>query len=143
MNWKTEAVERLRQYTGAKCAMETLHQEIRRIETQMCSPGSNSFEAVSSGGGNRQEDWLLNQIMSRQELQSRLERTRDWVTVTDIALDSLSQEERTVLQRLYIQPKKNNVDRLCEELSIERSSIYRKRDKALEKFTLAMYGPVS
>ena len=45
-----------------------------------------------------------------------------------------------VLTRFYIYPERGGVSRLCEELGVEQSSVYRKRDKALERFTLALYG---
>jgi hypothetical protein len=32
------------------------------------------------------------------------------------------------------------LEELCEKMQVEKSSIYRKRDKALERFTLALYG---
>jgi hypothetical protein len=32
------------------------------------------------------------------------------------------------------------MDRLCQELDLEQSSIYRKRDQALRRFTTALYG---
>ncbi|MCD7860112.1 MAG: hypothetical protein LUH51_08170 [Firmicutes bacterium] len=33
-----------------------------------------------------------------------------------------------------------NVDRLCGDLACEQSTVYRKRDKALRHFTIALYG---
>ena len=49
-------------------------------------------------------------------------------------------EEKLILHRLYIYPEKGGVERLCKELGMETSSIYRRRDKALKHFTLAFYG---
>ena len=48
------------------------------------------------------------------------------------ALDSLSREERKLVL-LVVNQRKGDVDRLCEELEIERSAVYRRRDKALQK----------
>jgi len=55
-------------------------------------------------------------------------------------LTALDADERLVLWMLYIQPAKGNIDRLCGELCVEQATIYRKRDKALHRFTLALYG---
>ena len=49
-------------------------------------------------------------------------------------------EEKLVLQRFYLSPERGSVERLCMELGVEQSSVYRKRDKALHKFALALYG---
>lgn len=32
------------------------------------------------------------------------------------------------------------MDRLCEELGLEKATVYRRRDAALRHFTLALYG---
>lgn len=57
-------------------------------------------------------------------------------------LEILSQEERLLLDRFYIHPSKGNVDRLCEELGLERTAVYSRKDKALRHFTLCLYGMV-
>ena len=33
------------------------------------------------------------------------------------------------------------MDRLCQELGVEEAAVYRLKNKALRRFTLAMYGP--
>ena len=45
-----------------------------------------------------------------------------------------------MLQRLFITKERDSLSRLCSELGVEQSSIYRKRDKALHRFTMALYG---
>ena len=42
---------------------------------------------------------------------------------------------------MFIHRGKGNVERLCEELNIENPpGVYKRKDRALRKFTLAMYG---
>ena len=55
-------------------------------------------------------------------------------------MDALSNEELVILQRMYLFPERGAVDRLCSELGVEQATVYRKRDKALQRFTTAMYG---
>ena len=59
------------------------------------------------------------------------------------ALDALTAEERLVLERFYINPHKGSVDRLCEELGVERTAVYKRKDAARERFTKLLYGAVS
>lgn len=139
MNWKAEAVERLRQYDTLRCAAGSLQTELKRLEEQLCDPGHARPDAPIKGSGCR-EDWLLNTVVSRGELEKRLQQTRSWLQATELALSALTPEERLILHRLYISPRKNGVEQLCQELETERSSVYRKRDKSLEHFTLALYG---
>ena len=49
------------------------------------------------------------------------------------ALAALTEEEYNILATLYLHPKRNNVDVLCEKLEVERTTVYRRRDKALKK----------
>ncbi len=56
------------------------------------------------------------------------------------SLDALTETERKVLRRMYIDSERGAVEHLCEELCYEKSMIYRIKDEAIRKFTLAMYG---
>ncbi len=143
MNWKNEAMERLRKYDAMCLAADNIPQEISRLEAAATSiRGARMDGNHVQGSGNRREEMLLDNMMSRQELHWRLDQTQAWLNSMNKALSSLTPEEKLVLQRLYIYPEKGSVERLCSELGLENSSIYRKRDKALRRFTVALYGDV-
>lgn len=82
----------------------------------------------------------LSNIVYRDELKRRLKGARLWVSMVDKALSILDDEEKMVLERLFIHPAKGAVEALCESLSLEKSAVYDRRDKALRHFTLALYG---
>ena len=141
MNWKEEAMEKLRKYGAMRLAAVNIPAEIKRLELEAKSIRSAKLDkAPSPGGENRREEALLNNIAHRQELAWMLEQANFWLRITDRALTALSHEEKQILSRLYIYPEKGNLEKLCAELKLEKSSIYRRRDKALERFTLALYG---
>lgn len=141
MNWKTEAMDKLRRYDAMQQAMVNLPEEIRRLEEEAYSlRGANMDKAPVKEGAYRQEDILLSNLVYRQELSAALEQTGNWLRIADRALGALTPEERLILHRLYIYPERGSLDRLCTDLQVEQSSIYRKRDKALRKFTYALYG---
>lgn len=143
MNWKTEAMERLRKYDAMCLAADNIPQEIRRLEEAATAIRSARTDGCRvQATGNRREELLLDNMMSRQELHWRLDQTQGWLSAMNKALGVLTPEEKLVLQRLYIYPEKGSVERLCDELGVESSSIYRKRDKALRHFTVALYGSV-
>lgn len=122
-------------------AIHNIPLELKRLEVEAQSPARASVDRVGGkGGGGRREDWLLNNIVSRQLLQWSLAHTRLWIDATNGALKCLQPEEKLVLQRLYIYPEADGLDRLCRELGVERSTIYRYRDQALKKFTVALFG---
>lgn len=141
MNWKVEATDKLRRYDAVKQAMVNIPEEIRRLEGEAYSLRSKNMEdAPVRERGCRPEDVLLSNLVQRQELTMALEQTADWLRIADRALSALTPEEKLILHRLYIYPERGSLDRLCQELKVEQSSIYRKRDKALRKFTYALYG---
>lgn len=83
---------------------------------------------------------MLSNIVHRDELKRRLKEARLWFSMVDKALAVLDDEERLVLDRFYIHRVKGAVEALCESLSLEKSAVYDRRDKALRHFTLALYG---
>lgn len=60
----------------------------------------------------------------------------------DRCMEQLEEEERLLLERIYIVPKIGNLELLCRELGVEKSSVYRRRDKALGRFS-AVYAALS
>lgn len=143
MNWKAEAVEKLHRYDAMRQAAKNLPLEIRRLEEKAHAIRSARTDGTAvRGGGSRREDMLLNNIAERQELQWALEDTCLWLDNTERALKKLTKEEQLVLNRMLIFPEQGGVERLCGELGVESSSVYRRRDQALRKFTIALYGAV-
>ena len=143
MNWKSEAKEKLRRYDAMRLATINIPEEIARLEMDAQSIRSAKWDDPTvTGGGSRKEDALLNNIIHRQELIWTLQQAQSWLKTTDRALTALTGEEKQLLHRLYIYPEPGNVDRLCRDLGVEVSSIYRRRDRALRHFTMAFYGVV-
>ena len=50
------------------------------------------------------------------------------------ALEQLQEDDQRILELLLIVPKQGNLERLCGELGVEKSTVYRRRDKALRRF---------
>ena len=141
MNWKREAIDKLKNYEAHKQALECLPKEIRRLESAYTGIRSATTDGTPiSGGGSTREDSMLSNIVHRDELKRRLKEARLWVAQVDKALAVLDDEERLVLDRFYIHRAKGAVEALCESLGLEKSAVYDRRDKALRHFTLALYG---
>lgn len=142
MNWKQEAVERLKNYTVRREALRAIPEQIEEVELKRRSIRAASIDGTAvRGGGSGREQMLLDSMVRQEELQRRLEMTRLWVSATERALNALTEEERLVLDRLYIHPARGNVDRLCEELGVENPpAVYKRKDKALQRFVMALYG---
>jgi len=141
LNWKYEAMEKLKSYNAKKQALRSIPEEIARLESEMQSIRSATSDGTPvSGGGSGREDRYLSNIVHREELSRSLEQAKVWVSLVDAGLAILSQEERLVLDRFYINPARGNVDRLCGEMGIEKSQVYARKDSALHHFTISLYG---
>lgn len=141
MNWKNEAVEKLRRYDAMQRAAINIPQEISRLKEE--SGALRSGLAVRPAGNwdiRQREDILIDNLVTRQQLQWSLDQVQSWTQAVNRALSGLEPDERLILQQLYILPQDGALEKLMDRLGVEKSSIYRRRDKALQKFTLSLYG---
>nr|DAP82314.1 MAG TPA: Protein of unknown function (DUF722) [Caudoviricetes sp.] len=143
MRWDVEAIAKLREYTVRKAALDNLPAEIERLEQEYGRIRSATTDGTPvRGGGNAREDMLLSNICLREELKLRLADTQEWIATMDNALAALTDEERLVLDRFYINPHKGSIDRLCGELNMELAGVYKRKGKALRRLTIILYGCV-
>ena len=141
MNWKNEAIERLTRYSAMSQAVENIPKEITRLERsiqELRGHRPDQFPGAKTPGP--RDDALIGSIIKRQELSDSYENAKIWVDTTDQAMSVLNQEEKTILTKMYVTPEKGVVNQLCLAFGVEQSSIYRKRDQALYRFTMALYG---
>ena len=141
MNWKYEAIDKLKVYEAHRKALENIPRELRRLEEAFVGIRSAATDGTPVvGGGNSREDSLLSNVTHREELARTRRQAEAWVEMVESGLGVLDDDERLVLDRFYIHRSKGNVDRLCQELCLEKTAIYERREKALRHFTIALYG---
>jgi len=142
MDWKQESAEELREYALKRAALMSIPAEISQIKSDMVRTGGGTNTIRIKGGGSAWEDRQINLIAKKDKLEASLSCARAWVKKVETGLAILTQEERLILDRFYINPAKGNVDRLCEELCLEKSAVYDRKNAALRRYTLARYGCV-
>lgn len=140
--WKYKAIDKLKDYTAQQASLENLKEEIARLESEACSIKSATSDGTPvKGGGSGREDRLLSNIVRREEHKAMLNRAKLAVSMVDRGLSVLSQDEKRLLEVMYITCEKGRVNRLMDELGLaEESSLYKRVNKALQHFTVAMYG---
>ncbi len=141
MKWKNEAMDKLRNYHIMRQAFLNLPEEISRLEQESRKLRSVAPDVTPvKNGSSKQQEALLNNLVQREELARALGQVTRWLNVCERGLKALTEEERLILQRLYLNPERGGLQRLCDELDVEQSTIYRRRDEALHRFTVALYG---
>ena len=101
MNWKFEAIEKLKEYTARKNAITSIPEEIKRLEEDAQRIRAASTDATPvQGGGSAREDMLLSNIVHREELQRRLSDAIRRIKIVDGGLEVLPDAERPNLDRI-------------------------------------------
>lgn len=140
--WKYDVRDKLSDYPRQKNAVETLPDEIRRLESEYTSlHGAIYDDTPVQGGGTPYEDKLLHNIILRGDTERQLQRARMAVEFVEAALNTLTEEERHIVDVMYISRQRGATERLRQELGLEdERSVYKRVDKILKKLTIAMYG---
>lgn len=141
MDWKTEAIFKLQNYNAKKMSLQVTAAEIDRLTMQIARKykvARNQHAGITTPA----DIAPLDDIVHREELQFVHDDTRRWIEVVDKALQALSDDERLILDRFYIERNEESVGQLCDELCLERSRVYQLKDKAIRHFTLVLYGVI-
>lgn len=101
----------------------------------------NLQEAASavSIAGPYGSDRRLDGLARRRQLQARAA-CRRVVRQVERGLAVLTPAQRLVVEMLCVRPDKGNVERLCDLLGCEKSTVYRCRREALKQFGMAVWG---
>lgn len=144
LNWCVFAIQRLKDYETRKEAADNLTGRIKNLESKFTSIRAATTDGtpVQGGNENKREEMLLNNIATREELQRNLDIVQSEIEITEKGLERLTPEEKRILTLFYMQRQKGFVDRLCNELYISKTELYRQKEDALKKFTMVCYGIV-
>lgn len=141
MNWMNEAKKKLARCNYMRQSVINLPKEIEVLSSKRERLKSiRTNEDKGRGSQYFADQAMVSSLSEQQDLERALEDARKWLDPVERALSSLSEEEREVVERLCIKRKKGEAQRLCNDLFMSQSALYRLRQKALQKFTLAMYG---
>lgn len=141
MNWKSEAINDLKNYMRRKESLTNIPEKITALKYRYTSIKSASSGATPVQGGlSRVEDSMLDNIVERQKLENNFRAVKKLVDLVERGLNGLDQHERLVLERFYINKCRGHVESLMEDLNFEQARVYQIKDEALYKFTIVMYG---
>ena len=140
MNWIKESANDLKNLTSRKHAVTSIEKRIKILEDNIVSLRSASAETPTQTFVGGKEENIINYIAEKEKLSNNLKITKEIVYIIESALLTLTDKQRRILEVFFIERVQNHIDILCEELNVERSTVYRLKDEALYKFTIAMYG---
>lgn len=139
MNYRIFTEDMLRSFRAKQAAVENLQRTVDcllvedRLDRERLEDGAGPDSAKQQRLGNR---------VFLCETRKRLEAAKTEVAQVERALSLLSETEKKVIYLLYVDRRRRAVDELMEALCYEKSNIYKIRDRALLKLTIALYGAV-
>lgn len=140
MDWKQEATDRLRQLDRLRHSVRSMGQEVKLLREEMGALQGVDTARVAVRGGGWNDDALVGTLVKLGELEGVLGRTKCRIREVESALDTLDAEDRLLLEEMYIRKDGGGASRVGEALGLAGSGVYRRRDKALREFTIALYG---
>ena len=124
-DWREMAKDQLRQYPRNQDAAARLGQQIVLLQERACD-APEEMELVSR---------LAELKLQRRQLQV-------WLEQMEKALGRLEREDVLLLRAMYMHARPNEAERQSIRTGQARATVYRRCNRALERFTLALYGAV-
>ena len=116
--------------------------EIKAVKDAMETLSAVSYDSQPGISNLRSgENQILGRLGEINVLEERLRQATEFVTWFQPAWDRLSEEERFILSAFFKEPMSGSpVAAVCEELHLEKSRVYQKREAALAHLTTLLYG---
>lgn len=139
--WKMKCKADLFNLRKNEAAILSIPEEINMERERMTSIKSASTgTAPVQGGGTSYEERMNNSICLIDLLSDNLRFAESEVRLTKKALATLTDEERRILEVLYIDKQRDGVDRLSNELGCDERTVWRKATRSLEGYNIARHG---
>jgi len=135
MDWKNCAVDDLRRYKQMKVGILNSRDKVRMLENSV-----KDARIATEGHIRNSDSHIIDIIVETERLKHNIATAEGLTSLVDRGLSTLTYDERTVLEDFYMTDNPKGAKKLRDELGYAPRSLYRLRDGALKKFTLAMYG---
>lgn len=138
------AINALKDYSSMAYIIDHTDEEIANIHDDMTSIGSPAFSDMPSNISNPQsgEIRLTAAIDEIDILRERYRQAKEYMEQFQPAWDTLSEDERFVLEQFYWEDDEryDALSEICDRFSIERTSAYKKKNRAVAKLALLLFG---
>jgi hypothetical protein len=141
---KTAAVDALKDYAGMDFIIRNHRENMSEAQSKLTALPSASITRISKEMNPKAgEARLAASLDAIDILKERYRRALGYMEWFQPAWDSLTDDERFVLSEFYWEYEIKQIDaigNICDRFHIERSSAYKKKNRALEKLATLLYG---
>ena len=135
---KKQAIKDLSDYHFLKSSLDTLSREISLLQNSSIyhSPSFN-YSVMSSHSS---DSGMTKHLSMLESLENQLKHNTARLENINHALDALRAPQREILSAYYINRQRKAVYRLAIDTHTDRSALYRRANRALDKYILAYFG---
>lgn len=138
------AIAALKDFSSMKFIIDHTDEEIKRVCENMVGLGGTALDGMPrTHNPHAAEDRIINGISEIDVLKERYRQAAEYMAWFMPAWEELSDDERYVLETIYGQENDygaNAVYAICDRFSIERSSAYNKKNRALNHLVTLLFG---
>ena len=140
---KTAAVDALKDYASMDYIIQNHRDDLEEARSKLTALPSASLARLSKQMNPQAgESRLAASLDEIDVLKERYRRALEYMEWFNPAWDALSEDEQFVLTEFYREDGKqiDSVGNICDRFNIERSSAYNKKNRALARLALLLYG---
>lgn len=141
---KTAAIDALKDYASMEYIIQNHPDEVENVRDRMTSlPSSVPTGIPRQKDPHAAEARLAASLDEIDVLKERYRRALEYMEWFRPAWDALTEDEQFVLTELFLRDDISKTEAILnvgERLFIERTHVYRRKDKAIEHLTLLLYG---
>lgn len=141
---RSAAVDALKDYSSMKFIIDHTDDEIKAAYQKMGGVSSPQYDGMPhSHNPQAGEDRIIKGIEEIDVLKERYRQAMEYMAWFVPAWNELSEDERYVLETFYGESNEygsSAADEIADYFQIERASAYRRKNRALERLTILLYG---
>lgn len=139
---RSAAVDALKDYDSMAFIIANTSSEIKNVRDDMSGIRSPQFDGMPrTHNPQAGEERILKNIEEIDILQERYRQAVEYMEWFKPAWEELSSEERYVLESFYRDDCQiGAVYEICRQLNVERSTAYNRKNRALAKLAVLLYG---
>ncbi len=145
LDTRAATIKAVKDYQSMKYIIDSTEETIKNTREDMVSVGSPVITDMPKGPHNPQanENRIINALDKINIAKERYAHAIEYMAWFNPAWQQLSDDEKFVIETYYWNDGMKQtyaIESICERLCIERSSAYNKKNRALERLALILYG---
>jgi DNA-directed RNA polymerase specialized sigma subunit len=140
---KQAAINALKDYINMQYIIEDTDQELVEAYEEAQTPRSSVPTGMPrTDNPKSSEEWIATSIDRIDVLKERYRQALEYMNWFKPAWQELSDEERFILNMFFLSnlTKSDAVLEIGQNLNLERTQIYYRKDRALDRLTILLYG---